>query len=239
MSESEAPPEEAAVEDKADTALNAVVERLARELGDALVQSEVAGGDAWVRVRVDAWDKAAEICRDHLDMDYFCFLSGIDWLPNPSLSGRAVWDPAGDEAAPEEGDGSTQTVADGDTQIETGVAGGDTRFQLLARLYSTTTHLGITLKADLDDTNPRAPTWTKLYRGADWHERETWEMYGFDFEGHPGLRHLYLPQEFEGFPLRKDFPLLAREVKPWPGFVDKEPIPGEEDEPEESAEETE
>jgi NADH-quinone oxidoreductase subunit C len=53
-------------------------------------------------------------------------------------------------------------------------------------------------------------------------------MYGFVFDGHPGLRHLYLPGAFEGYPLRKDFPLLAREIKPWPGLVDKEPMPGEE-----------
>ena len=39
------------------------------------------------------------------------------------------------------------------------------------------------------------------------------------------MRHLYLPAEFEGHPLRKDFPLLAREVKPWPGLVDVEPMP--------------
>ena len=49
-----------------------------------------------------------------------------------------------------------------------------------------------------------------VYAGADWHERETWEMFGFTFDGHPDLRHIYLPGEFEGFPLRKDFPLLAR-----------------------------
>jgi NADH-quinone oxidoreductase subunit C len=60
-------------------------------------------------------------------------------------------------------------------------------------------------------------------------------MYGFTFDGHPDLRHIYLPAEFEGFPLRKDFPLLAREVKPWPGLVDKEPIPGEDEEEEEPA----
>ena len=55
-------------------------------------------------------------------------------------------------------------------------------------------------------------------------------MYGFQFDGHPGLRHIYLPSEFEGFPLRKDYPLLAREVKPWPGLVDVEPMPEEEGE---------
>jgi NADH-quinone oxidoreductase subunit C len=71
-------------------------------------------------------------------------------------------------------------------------------------------------------------SWVPVYRGADWHEREAWEMYGFTFDGHPGLRHLYLPGEFEGHPLRKDFPLLAREIKPWPGLVDVEAMPGEE-----------
>jgi NADH-quinone oxidoreductase subunit C len=54
------------------------------------------------------------------------------------------------------------------------------------------------------------------------------------FDGHPGLRHLYLPSEFEGHPLRKDFPLLARVVKPWPGLVDVEPMPGEPQETEQS-----
>jgi NADH-quinone oxidoreductase subunit C len=52
-------------------------------------------------------------------------------------------------------------------------------------------------------------------------------MFGIRFVGHPDLRHLYLPSDFEGHPLRKDFPLLARMVKPWPGIVDVEPMPAE------------
>jgi NADH-quinone oxidoreductase subunit C len=59
-------------------------------------------------------------------------------------------------------------------------------------------------------------------------------MFGVTFEGHPGLRNLYLPGDFEGNPLRKDFPLLARLVKPWPGIVDVEPIPAP-PEPDEAA----
>ena len=50
-------------------------------------------------------------------------------------------------------------------------------------------------------------------------------MFGIAFDGHPGLRHIYLPGEFEGHPLRKDYPLLARRVKPWPGIVDVELMP--------------
>jgi NADH-quinone oxidoreductase subunit C len=211
-----------------------VIELLGDELGDALVGHEVADGDLWVRVDRGAWRRAAEVLKDRLDYDYFCFLSGIDWMPSPELSSRyeKVWDPG---AAAEEAPGNGET-GNGKAGYDTGRAGGDTRFQVFARLYSIKGKIGITLKADLDDERPTVDSWVPVYRGADWHERETWEMFGFEFSGHPGLRHMYLPGEFEGHPLRKDFPLLARAVKPWPGLVDKEPVPGE---GEEEAEETE
>ena len=109
--------------------------------------------------------------------------------------------------------------------FETGFAGGDTRFQVFARVANIKDHWGITLKADVGDENPSIETWTKVYAGADWHERECWEMFGLTFAGHPGLRHMYLPGDFEGHPLRKDYPLLSRMVKPWPGIVDVEPMP--------------
>jgi NADH-quinone oxidoreductase subunit C len=168
-----------------------------------------------------------------MSFDYFCYLSGIDWLPhtwpNPKVEGAAVVDTGEDELvdADEEALAEPEPDEEATGGIKSGYAGGDTRFQVLARLYSTGRHIGVTLKADLDDEMPRIESWISAYPGADWSERETWEMYGFDFVGHPGLRHIYLPTQFEGFPLRKDFPLLAREVKPWPGLVDLEPMPGE------------
>lgn len=69
------------------------------------------------------------------------------------------------------------------------------------------------------------PSATGIYRGADWHERETWEMFGLEFDGHPHLAPLLLPGEFEGHPLRKDFQLAARAAQEWPGLVE----PGERD----------
>src|SRR5690606_28987151 len=93
--------------------------------------------------------------------------------------------------------------------------------------------LGVTLKVDLPDDDLSLPTWLPVYAGVNWHERESHEMFGIDFVGHGHLAPLYLPGEFEGHPLRKDFPLLARIVKPWPGIVDVEPMPeaaGEEEE---------
>ncbi|WP_236583427.1 NADH-quinone oxidoreductase subunit C, partial [Streptomyces sp. MBT53] len=72
---------------------------------------------------------------------------------------------------------------------------------------------------------PVLPTAVDVYAGAAWHERETHEMFGVDFEGHPALDHLLLPETFEGHPLRKDFVLAARVAKAWPGAKE----PGESD----------
>ena len=231
-------------EDQARARLDSLV----IELGDDVLGSEVVrNGDILIRVSVSAWKRAAEVCKGQ-GYDYFCFLSGLDWMPSTSPNPRAsVSDEldTGDDEAPEargEAEEEAAAVADNEAAVAeaeaeadaepasglgypTGVGGGDTRFQVFARLYSTTRHEGVTLKADLDPDAPTAPTWCDVYPGADWNERETWEMYGFVFEGHPNLIKLYLPGEFEGFPLRKDFPLLSREVKPWPGLVDVELMP--------------
>lgn len=202
-----------------------LLERLRVALGDAVVGSHIERGDLWVRVRNDAWHRAVEVCRNDLDCDYFCFLSGLDWMPATAPNPEQAVE---EETESEEGREGAGAVEGGQAEgWQTGYAGGDTRFQVFARLYSTRHTYGLTLKADLDDEHPQVASISDIYPGANWHERETWEMYGFEFIGHPDLRHLYLPSEFEGHPLRKDFPLLAREVKPWPGLVDVEPMPGE------------
>jgi NADH-quinone oxidoreductase subunit C len=198
------------------------------ELGDAVVGSHVRPDDTvWVRVTREAWRDVALFAKSSLHFEFFDFLSAIDWLPSPfgrdmdSQEDRAVHGSEPRQPEP----------------MVTGIAGGETRFQLLARLYSIGQTMGVILKADLPDDDLRAGTWSDIYGGADWHERESWEMYGIEFVGHPGLRNIYLPSDFEGHPLRKDYPLLARRVKPWPGIVDVEPMPGTGDD--ESAEEGE
>ncbi len=223
-----------------DDARQAVLDALATELGDDIVGTDTTRDDMWVRVRPEAWRRAAETAK-MLGFDYFCFLSGLDWAPSTSVTRGEVSasDPGDDgdeEVAADDAEAAENPATTGDDAGEpgnwhTGYAGGDTRFQLLARLYSIRRRLGITLKADLDEETPSVETWSQVYPGADWHERETAEMFGFDFVGHPNLIKLYLPGEFEGFPLRKDFPLLSREVKPWPGLVDVEPMPEEAEEP--------
>lgn len=192
------------------------LETLRAELGDALVGSHIRpGDDLWVRVDRDAWQTVAKVAKAKLKCEFFDFISAIDWMPSPY--GRGL-------------DSQEDIVAKGIEPkelppMETGYAGGDTRFQMLARLQSVTGHFGVTFKADLPDDDLSVRTWVPVYAGADWHERETHEMFGIDFVGHTDLRHIYLPDGFEGYPLRKDFPLLSRRVKPWPGIVDIEQMP--------------
>lgn len=187
--------------------------RLQAELGDGIIEHGHTFGDLIVRVTPEGWRKAAEVARDKLGCDYLSFVSGLDWAPAPKSGG----DTEGDTSAPAQ-----------PTEMTFGVAGSAGRLQVFGRVQSTSRHHGVTFKVDVDEADPRVPSWVPVYPGADWHERECWEMFGIAFDGHPSLRHLFLPAEFEGNPLRKDFPLLAREIKPWPGLVDVEPMPGEE-----------
>jgi NADH-quinone oxidoreductase subunit C len=217
-------PEEEAVE--ADEVREALLAEVTEALGaDHVAASHIAPGqDLWIRVATPAWADLARVLRD-LGFGYFTFLSAIDWLPSPY--GRAM-------------DAEVDNILEGvlpkdPGPIEHGVTGGSTRFEVFARVYSIGRTMGLTLKTEVPEDTLTVETWTGTYAGADWHEREAWEMFGITFDGHPHLRHIYLPGEFEGNPLRKDFPLLARHMKPWPGIVDVEPMPGDDTADEDAA----
>jgi NADH-quinone oxidoreductase subunit C len=91
--------------------------------------------------------------------------------------------------------------------------------RVLAHVYSTTRRHRLLLRTLVPD-NGHLPTATTVYKGANWHERETFEMFGVVFDGHPNLVPLLLPPGFVGHPLRKDFVLASRVAKQWPGEVD-------------------
>ena len=97
----------------------------------------------------------------------------------------------------------------------------DRGYAVVAHLWSTGSGTGCWCARWCPRENPALDTIVDLFPGAAWHERETHEMFGVDFRGHPNLTPLLLPPEFEGHPLRKDFVLATRVAKPWPGA--KEP----------------
>lgn len=94
-------------------------------------------------------------------------------------------------------------------------------FTVVAHLWSTRRRHGVLVRTRIPRENPVVESVVDLYPGAAWHERETHEMFGIDFDRHPDLRPLLLPPDFEGNPLRKEFVLASRVAKAWPGA--KEP----------------
>ena len=87
----------------------------------------------------------------------------------------------------------------------------DPRFEVNYHLFSTTKFHRLRLKVLLAEDDARVPTVTTVWRTANWHERETFDMFGVVFEGHPDLRRILLPDDWEGHALRKDFPLRGYE----------------------------
>jgi NADH-quinone oxidoreductase subunit C len=84
------------------------------------------------------------------------------------------------------------------------------RFGLVYLLTATETNERITLRSFVNEPDPSVPSAVPLWAGANWMEREVWDMFGIHFEGHPDLRRILLPEEFTAFPLRKDYPLQGR-----------------------------
>ena len=85
------------------------------------------------------------------------------------------------------------------------------RFDVVYHLYSTPHRHRVRLRVAVEQDDPVVPTATGLWPIANWLEREVWDMFGIRFEGHPDLRRLLLYEEFEGHPLRKDYPIERRQ----------------------------
>jgi NADH-quinone oxidoreductase subunit C len=91
------------------------------------------------------------------------------------------------------------------------------RFEVNYMLYSLAHKVYLRLKVLVEESEATVPTLTGVWPSANWHERETFDMFGIKFAGHPDLRRFYMPEEFEYYPLRKDFPLT--------GIPDSLPLP--------------
>lgn len=163
--------------------------------------AEVAGAAAWsdefrtAKVRVPR-ERWVEAHRALKEhLPFFSWLSAIDWSAEV-----AVGDPVEGEPVEE-------------------------RYEVLSRLADVSAGEAVIVSTDLPRDDLRLDSLAGVYGGADWHEREAADMFGITFTGHPNPVNIYLPDGFEGHPLRKSYPLLAREVKPWPGAAEVAPLP--------------
>ena len=168
--------------------------------------AERLGGEAvvevdTVRISVDRekWLPTLRRARDEEGLVFFSWLAGIDWSKDVEV-GEGVAEP--DDL--------------------------DERFEVMCRLSSVESNDAAHFVARLPKDDPVLDSLVPLFGGAEWHEREAHDMFGIEFRGNPNMKNLYLPDDFVGHPLLKSFPLLTREVKPWPGAVDVEGMPGDE-----------
>ena len=81
------------------------------------------------------------------------------------------------------------------------------RFHVIYQLTSITKNLSVQLRVPVNGTSPKVPTVTRVFGSANWRERELFDMFGIEVEGHPDPRRILMPDDTEGHPLRKDFPL--------------------------------
>lgn len=90
--------------------------------------------------------------------------------------------------------------------------GRDPRFEVVYHLLSHRSHHRVCLKVGVPEQDPTLPTLTTLWPAANWQEREAFDMFGLIFSGHPGLQRILMPDDWEGYPQRKDVPLGYEEI---------------------------
>ena len=90
------------------------------------------------------------------------------------------------------------------------------RFEVVYNLYSIGKRDFLRIKVPVPENDPWVPSVTNIWQVANWFERECYDMFGIRFEGHPDLRRLLMPEDWEGYPLRKDYPLQPEEE--WPEY---------------------
>jgi len=165
-----------------------VLDALAAKFGDAIVRTESTNGDEVAHVKREKLLAVATWLRDDAAMafDSPVFVTCID---------RLDWAPIGrplDEAFPGPNDDQP-------------------RFEVCYQLRSSKHRYRLRVKIAVPENDAKLPSLALLWPAFDWQERETYDMYGIKFDGHPDLRRIYLYDEFVGYPLRKDYPKEKRQ----------------------------
>ena len=176
----------------------AMIDLVREKFPDAVVSSHTErGGDDVVILKREA---IAEVCRflksdPAADMKLLRDIVGVDMLTyrTERTGGGAL---------------ASNEVPAYDLQKTVTV---EPRFECNYNLYSVTKKHALRLKLKLRSDDVKIPTVTSVWRTADWWERYTYDMFGFQFEGHPNLKRLLLYPEFVGHPLRKDYPVRKRQ----------------------------
>ncbi len=158
--------------------------------GDSIVAVIELNGQVLFEIKRD---KIVDVCRylkENLAFNYLSDLCGVDMLEFEDASSRKAYLAAEHQARP-------QPVPN------------EERFQVVYQLTSFQNKERLRLKVKVDGADPTCPSIASVFAAANWYEREAFDMFGIVFEGHPDMRRIYMPEEYEYYPLRKDFPLMG------------------------------
>ena len=181
-----------------------LIESVKNQFPDAVSGSHTYRGDATLVLRPESLLEVARFLKQDpaFQMNFLMDLTAVDYLTFGKRPTPAFFASSGVAVQP-----SSQIP---DEEPWPGPP-AQSRFALVYHFYSMTHKHRLRLVVPLEETDAAADSLTSLWPGADWLEREVWDMFGIDFRGHSDLRRILMYEEFEGHPLRKDYPVNKRQ----------------------------
>jgi NADH-quinone oxidoreductase subunit C len=159
-----------------------IIDRLKKKFGDQITGTNLTALDPWIEVAPDALVAVCEHLRDDPDakMEMLNCITGIDWFePDPKKAAKATFQP------------HTEVVY---------------HLSSISKKHSLVIKVKLPRwKDDQPGSPPDVPTVSGVWNGANWHEREVYDLSGVNFVGHPDLRRILCPEDWVGFPLRRDY----------------------------------
>lgn len=184
--------------------MSALLDLIRERFPDALSASHAWRSDETGVLRVPALVEVARFLKEdpRLAMNFLMDLTAVDYSTFGQSPLLGLYTSSGSAVRP------SSLIEDEDPWPG---PPGAARFVMVYHFYSTEHKHRLRLVVPLEDSDPTVETLTPLWPAANWLERETWDMYGINFHGHPDMRRLLMYKEFEGHPLRKDYPVNKRQ----------------------------
>ena len=183
---------------------SSLIELVTNRFPAAVSSSHTYRGDETVVLRREFLLEVARLLKDDpaLKMNFLMDLTAVDYSTFGQSPAPAFFASSGVSVRP------SSQIPDEDPWP--GPPNG-ARFVVVYHFFSTEHKHRLRLVVPVEESQPELDSLTSLWAGADWLEREAWDMFGIRFQGHPDLRRILMYEEFEGFPLRKDYPVNKRQ----------------------------
>jgi NADH-quinone oxidoreductase subunit C len=184
--------------------MNRLIETVSQRFPDAIIASHAYRGDATVILRREFLLETARFLKEDatLQMNFLVDLTAVDYSTFGKRPAPAFFASSGVSVKP------SSQIPDDDPWPG---PPSRSRFAVVYHFYSTVHRDRLRLVVPLEEADAEVDSVTALWPGANWLEREVWDMFGITFRGHPELKRILMYEEFEGHPLRKDYPVKKRQ----------------------------